>query len=167
MNDNNKIISNNISQVISTSTTTRSKTTTTTPRSKTGTFLFGQSGFCAIYTEWLCCPLFGAMAEDVCKTVAFLAAYSDELAQLNKHTLEALLKSNRAKQVKEWNAAKTFWYRKLSTLLPEHREELDDWEFILCNMSNLEPAARGFSAPASEMFQPSGFVHCWKSWGDP
>ena len=89
MNDNNKIISNNISQVISTSTTTRSKTTTTTPRSKTGTFLFGQSGFCAIYTEWLCCPLFGAMAEDVCKTVAFLAAYSDELVQLNKHTLEA------------------------------------------------------------------------------
>ena len=141
MNDNNKIISNNISQVISTSTTTRSKTTTTTPRSKTGTFLFGQSGFCAIYTEWLCCPLFGAMAEDVCKTVAFLAAYSDELVQLNKHTLEALLKSNRAKQVKEWNAAKTFCYRKLSTLLPEHREELDDWEFILCNMSNLEPAA--------------------------
>ena len=94
-NDNNKIISNNISQVIFTSTTTRSKTTTTTPRSKTGTFLFGQSGFCAIYTEWLCCPLFGAMAEDVCKTVAFLAAYSDELVQLNKHTLEALLKSNR------------------------------------------------------------------------
>ena len=140
-NDNNKIISNNISQVIFTSTTTRSKTTTTTPRSKTGTFLFGQSGFCAIYTEWLCCPLFGAMAEDVCKTVAFLAAYSDELVQLNKHTLEALLKSNRAKQVKEWNAAKTFWYRKLSTLLPEHREELDDWEFILCNMSKLEPAA--------------------------
>ena len=81
------------------------------------------------------------MAEDVCKTVAFLAAYSDELVQLNKHTLEALLKSNRAKQVKEWNAAKTFWYRKLSTLLPEHREELDDWEFILCNMSKLEPAA--------------------------
>ena len=81
------------------------------------------------------------MAEDVCKTVAFLAAYSDELVQLNKHTLEALLESNRAKQVKEWNAAKTFWYRKLSTLLPEHREELDDWEFILCNMSKLEPAA--------------------------
>ena len=46
------------------------------------------------------------MAEDVCKTVAFLDAYSDELVQLNKHTLEALLKSNRAKQVKEWNRAK-------------------------------------------------------------
>ena len=81
------------------------------------------------------------MAEDACKTVAFLAAYSDELVQLNKHTLEALLKSNRAKQVKEWNAAKTFWYRKLATLLPQHREELEDWEFILCNMSKLEPAA--------------------------
>ena len=81
------------------------------------------------------------MAEDVRKTLAFLAAYSDELVQLNKHTLEALLKSNRAKQVKEWNAAKTFWYRKLATLLPQHREELEDWEFVLCNMSKLEPAA--------------------------
>ena len=117
------------------------KNTTTTPRYKTGTFLFGQSGFCALYTEWFFCPLFGAMAEDVCKTVAFLAAYSDELVQLNKHTLEALLKTNRAKQVKEWNAAKTFWYRKHSTLLPQHREELEDWEFVLCNMSKLEPAA--------------------------
>ena len=81
------------------------------------------------------------MAADVHKTVAFLAAYSGELVQLNKDTLEALLKSNRAKQVKEWNAAKHFWYRKFSTLVPQHREELEDWEFILCNMSKLEPAA--------------------------
>ena len=87
------------------------------------------------------CPLCGAMAEDVRKTVSFLAAYSEELVQLNKHTLEALLKSNRAKHVKEWNAAKNFCYRKLSTLPPHHREELDDWEFVLCNMSTLEPVA--------------------------
>ena len=81
------------------------------------------------------------MAEDVRKTVSFLAAYSEELVHLNKPTLEALLKSNRAKHVKEWNAAKNFWYRKLSNLLPHHREELDDWEFVLCNMSTLEPVA--------------------------
>ena len=81
------------------------------------------------------------MAEDVRKTVAFLAAYSEELVQLNKHTLEALFKSNRAKQVKEWNAAKNFWYRKFSTLLPQHREELEDWEFVLCNTSMMEPVA--------------------------
>ena len=81
------------------------------------------------------------MASDVSKTVAFLSSYSSELVQLDKHTLEALLKSNRASHVKEWKAAQNFWYRKLSTLLPEHREELDDWEFILCNMSKLEPAA--------------------------
>ena len=56
------------------------------------------------------------MAEDVSKTVAFLVAYSEELVQLNKETLEALLKSGRAKHVKEWNAAKVFWYRKASTL---------------------------------------------------
>ena len=81
------------------------------------------------------------MAEDVRKTVSFLAAYSEELVHLNKPTLEALLKSNRAKHVKERNAAKNFWYRKLSNLLPHHREELDDWEFVLCNMSTLEPVA--------------------------
>ena len=81
------------------------------------------------------------MASDVSKTVAFLSSYSSELVQLDKHTLEALLKSNRASHVKEWKAAQNFWYRKLSTLLPEHREELDDWEFILCNMSKLQPAA--------------------------
>ena len=81
------------------------------------------------------------MAEDVRKTVAFLAAYSEELVQLNKRTLEALVKSNRAKQVKGWNAAKNFWYRKFSTLLPQHREELEDWEFVLCNTSMMEPVA--------------------------
>ena len=81
------------------------------------------------------------MASDVSKTVAFLSSYSSELVQLDKHTLEALLKSNRASHVKEWKAAQNFWTRKLSTLLPQHREELEDWEFILCNMSKLEPAA--------------------------
>ena len=81
------------------------------------------------------------MASDVSKTVAFLSSYSSELVQLDKQTLEALLKSNRASQVKEWKAAQNFWTRKLSTLLPQHREELEDWEFILCNMSKLEPAA--------------------------
>ena len=81
------------------------------------------------------------MAEDVSKTIAFLAAYSEELVQLDKHTLEALLKSHRAKHVKEWKAAQNFWCRKVSTLLPQHRQELEDWEFILCNMSNLEPLA--------------------------
>ena len=81
------------------------------------------------------------MAEDVSKIVAFLAAYSEELVQLNKETLEALLKSGRAKHVKEWNAAKVFWYRKASTLSIQQREELDDREFVLCNMTNLESVA--------------------------
>ena len=81
------------------------------------------------------------MAEDVSKIVAFLAAYSEELVQFNKETLEALLKSGRAKHVKEWNAAKVFWYRKASTLSIQQREELEDWEFVLCNMTNLESVA--------------------------
>ena len=49
-----------------------------------------------------------AMEEDVSKTIAFLAAFSDELVSMQKPSLEALLKSSRAKQVKDWNAAKNF-----------------------------------------------------------
>ena len=50
----------------------------------------------------------GAMAADVDKTVAFLAKFSDEIVSMQKQTLESVLKSNRANQVKEWNAAKNF-----------------------------------------------------------
>ena len=81
------------------------------------------------------------MAEDVFKTVAFLSTHSEELVQLDKHTLEALLNSNRSNTVKEWKAARNFWSRKKLTLLAKHREELEDWEFVLCNMSKLEPVA--------------------------
>ena len=52
------------------------------------------------------------MVDSVRKTVAFLATYCEELVQLQKPTLESLLKSNRASQVKEWNAAKKCWHRK-------------------------------------------------------
>ena len=81
------------------------------------------------------------MAEDVCKTVAFLAAYSDELVQLNKHTLEALLKSNRAKQVKEWNRAKSYFVRQYDSFTFEEKELLEDWELLLCDVSSLESVA--------------------------
>ena len=81
------------------------------------------------------------MAEDVCKTIAFLAAFADELVSMQKQTLEALVKSSRSKQVKEWNTAKNFWQRKVQSLDAEHREVLDDWELVLCDMSYLQPVA--------------------------
>ena len=65
------------------------------------------------------------------KIVAFLVSYSEEPALMQKPILEALLKSNRANQVKEWKSAKNFWSRKASTLAVEQREELADWEFVL------------------------------------
>ena len=83
----------------------------------------------------------GAMEEDVSKTIAFLAKFSEELVGMQKQTLEALLKSSRAKQVKEWNAAKNFWYRKSQRLEDEQRQNLEDWEFVLCDMSSLLPVA--------------------------
>ena len=81
------------------------------------------------------------MADGVSKTVAFLATYCEELVQLQKPTLESLLKSNRANQVKEWNAAKNFWHRKVATLAVEQRELLEDWKFVLCDMSRLDAVA--------------------------
>lgn len=42
------------------------------------------------------------MADGVRKTVAFLATYVEELVRLQKPALEAVLKSNRAKQVKDF-----------------------------------------------------------------
>ena len=82
----------------------------------------------------------GAMADGFSKTVAFLATYCEELVQLQKPTLESLLKSNPASQVKEWNAAKNFWYPKVATLAAEQRELLEDWEFVLCDMSRSDVA---------------------------
>ena len=81
------------------------------------------------------------MAEDVSKIVSFFARYSEDLVQLNKENLSAVLNSARAQKVKEGNAARVFWYRKASTLPVKQREELEDWEFVLCNMNKLEPVA--------------------------
>ena len=93
---------------------------------------------CAV---WLFCSLRAAMADGVRKTVAFLATYVEELMRLQKPTLEAVLKSNRAKQVKEWKAAQNFWERKRQTLTVEQQNLFEDWEFVLCNMSTLETVA--------------------------
>ncbi len=81
------------------------------------------------------------MADDVSKIVAFCVSYSEELVLMQNPTLEALLKSNRANQVKEWKSANNFWSRRASTLAVKQGEELEDLEFVLCNMSTLESVA--------------------------
>ena len=81
------------------------------------------------------------MADGVRKTIVFLATYVEELVRLQKRTLEAVLKSNRANQVKEWKAAQNFWERKRQTLTVEQQNLFEDWEFVLCEMSTLETVA--------------------------
>ena len=81
------------------------------------------------------------MAEDVRKTVAFLGTYVEEIVSLQKPTLAAVLKSNRANQVKEWKAAKNFWERKRQTLTVEQQRLFEDWEFVLCDVSALGTVA--------------------------
>jgi hypothetical protein len=69
---------------------------------------------------WLFCSLRAAMADGVRKTVAFLATYVEELVRLQKPGLEAVLKSNRAKQVKEWKAKKKCLVTTLSGVGDNH-----------------------------------------------
>ena len=80
------------------------------------------------------------MADAFDKTVAFLAAYSQELVQMKKPTLTALLNSKRRSQVPEWERARNFCRRKLSSLEPAQQQILEDWEFVLCDKSTLEAA---------------------------
>ena len=65
---------------------------------------------------------------------------------------------SRAKQVKEWNATRNFWYRQVPTLAVEKRELLDDWEFVLCDMSRLDAVA--FLPRMERCFDRSHHFYC-------
>ena len=49
--------------------------------------------------------------------------------------------TNQAHVHAEWNQAKNFFVRQYGFLAQEEKDLLEDWEFILCNMSTLEPVA--------------------------
>ena len=101
-------------------------------------------------------PSVGAMASDVSKSEAlkqswrksalaslqeFFVKFSAEIAQLQKQNLRAVVMSHQAKKHAEWQHAQDFFVRQSASLTVEEKELLDDWQFILCDMSTLESVA--------------------------
>ena len=71
----------------------------------------------------------------------FLAKFAPEIVSLEKQNLRDVVMSNRAHKHAEWTQAKNFFLRQYGFLAGEEKELLEDWEFVLCNMTNLEPVA--------------------------
>ena len=71
----------------------------------------------------------------------FLAKFAPEIVSLEKQNLRDVVMSNQAHKHAEWMQAKNFFLRQYGFLAGEEKELLEDWEFVLCNMTNLEPVA--------------------------
>ena len=71
----------------------------------------------------------------------FFAKFADKIVQLQKETLRDVVMSNQANSNVEWKQAQNFFARDLHLLTVEERDLLDDWEFVLCEMSTLEAVA--------------------------
>ena len=71
----------------------------------------------------------------------FFCEFAAQIVELQKLTLRDVVMSNEAHKNKQWSHAQHFWCRDYIFLTLEDKELLEDWEFCLCNMSTLEPAA--------------------------
>ena len=77
------------------------------------------------------------MEDGVAQTIRFLAGFCDEIIDLNKATLEGVLKSSGHKRWPAWKAARNFWERKSLSLSAAQLALFEDWEFLLCDTSGL------------------------------
>ena len=71
----------------------------------------------------------------------FLAKFAPEIVSLEKQNLRDVVMSNQAHNHAEWMQAKNFFLRQYGFLAVEEKDLLEDWEFVLCNMTNIEPVA--------------------------
>ena len=71
----------------------------------------------------------------------FFAKFAPEIVQLQKQNLRAVVVSHQAKKHAEWQHAQDFLVRQSASLTMEEKELLEDWQFILCDMSTLESVA--------------------------
>ena len=79
------------------------------------------------------------------RTQDFLAKFADEIVRLQKVNLREVVLSNQAKKHAEWSHAQNFFIRHLHFLTLDERELLEDWEFTLCYVPNMEPdTVQGF-----------------------
>ena len=81
------------------------------------------------------------MATSVARVEEFFVAHCGEIVQLSKQTLRDVVMSNQAHKHKVWMQAQNFYMRQVHLVTAEQQELLDDWEFLLCDMSTLRPVA--------------------------
>ena len=71
----------------------------------------------------------------------FFSEFAATIVELQKQTLKDVVMSNEKNKSQEWMNALNFFRRDYVFLTLEDKELLEDWEFVLCNMSKLEPVA--------------------------
>ena len=71
----------------------------------------------------------------------FFAKFASEIVQLQKQNLRVVVMSHHAKKHAEWQHAQDIFVRQSTSLTVEEKELLEDWQFILCDMSTLESVA--------------------------
>ena len=114
--------------------------------------------FCAL-TNCLCrvalLPSVCTMASDVSKSGAsaqchtsafaclqdFFVKFTPAIVQLKKQNLREVVMSHQAKKHAEWKRAQNGFVRQSASLTLGEKELLEDWQFILCDMSTLESVA--------------------------
>ena len=80
-------------------------------------------------------------ATSLARVEEFFVVHCGEIVQLSKETLRDVVMSNQAHKHKVWMQAQKFYIRHVHLVTPEQQELLDDWEFLLCDMSYLQPVA--------------------------
>ena len=71
----------------------------------------------------------------------FFVKFAPAIVQLKKQNLREVVMSHQAKKHAEWKRAQNAFVRQSASLTLEEKELLEDWQFILCDMSTLESVA--------------------------
>ena len=119
--------------------------------------LFVQHVLRVTFSVHFLCAARCAMAAEVAKIVAFFVSYKEELSEMQKPSLEALLKSSRSKQVKSQGVEVSPKFFGIGKRLHWLSSSERNWRIgnlfsAICSHWSL-----WLSVPAPEMFQAYGF----------
>ena len=71
----------------------------------------------------------------------FLAQHAYKIVQLCKQTMREVVTANQAKMHVEWKHTQNFYMRYWPLLNVDQKDLLDDYEFVLCDMTRLDAMA--------------------------
>ena len=71
----------------------------------------------------------------------FFAKFAGEIVALQRESLWSVVQSHQAKTQAEWKQAQNFFVRHFGFLTVEEKDLLQDWELVLCDVTNLESVA--------------------------